>query len=98
MVLAGGVGNFADQVRYGGYVVDLLKVGIGPLRTGIFNVADGHPRRGAGAVRWQDTGARHGRVRVWGGSRPAAARAAIRGQARSDRARAVYVVSQRSGC
>ena len=40
LVLAGGVGNLVDRLRYGGAVVDFLNVGIGPLRTGIFNVAD----------------------------------------------------------
>jgi len=39
LVVAGGVSNLIDRVRYG-YVVDFLNVGIGPLRTGIFNVAD----------------------------------------------------------
>ena len=32
--------NLIDRLRYGGYVVDFLNVGIGSLRTGIFNVAD----------------------------------------------------------
>jgi signal peptidase II len=27
-------------MRYGGRVVDFLNVGLGPVRTGIFNVAD----------------------------------------------------------
>jgi len=40
LVLAGGAGNFVDRLRYGGIVVDFMNVGIGPLRTGIFNVAD----------------------------------------------------------
>ena len=40
LICAGGIGNIADRVRYGGYVVDFLNVGLGPLRTGIFNVAD----------------------------------------------------------
>lgn len=39
LIVAGGVSNLIDRVRYG-YVVDFLNVGIGPLRTGIFNVAD----------------------------------------------------------
>ena len=38
-MLAGGVGNLVDRVREG-YVVDFLNMGIGPVRTGIFNVAD----------------------------------------------------------
>jgi len=40
LVLAGGVGNLVDRIRYDGAVVDFLNVGIGALRTGIFNVAD----------------------------------------------------------
>lgn len=39
LLLAGGVGNLIDRVMYG-YVVDFLNIGIGPLRTGVFNVAD----------------------------------------------------------
>ncbi|HKU15270.1 MAG TPA: signal peptidase II [Steroidobacteraceae bacterium] len=40
LIVGGGVGNLIDRVRYGGYVVDFLNVGVGSLRTGIFNVAD----------------------------------------------------------
>jgi signal peptidase II len=40
LIVGGGVGNLIDRLRYGGYVVDFLNVGIGPVRTGIFNVAD----------------------------------------------------------
>jgi signal peptidase II len=36
---AGTVSNLVDRVAYGS-VVDFLSVGVGPLRTGIFNVAD----------------------------------------------------------
>jgi len=36
---AGAVSNWIDRVLHGS-VVDFLNVGIGPLRTGIFNVAD----------------------------------------------------------
>lgn len=39
LFLAGGVSNLVDRVAMG-RVVDFLNVGIGPLRTGIFNVAD----------------------------------------------------------
>jgi signal peptidase II len=40
-LLAGGaVGNLIDRVVYGGVVVDFVSVGLGPFRTGIFNVAD----------------------------------------------------------
>ncbi len=36
---AGGVSNWLDRVLHG-TVVDFLNVGVGPLRTGVFNVAD----------------------------------------------------------
>jgi len=40
LLLAGGLGNLIDRLMYDSYVVDFLNIGIGPLRTGIFNVAD----------------------------------------------------------
>jgi signal peptidase II len=39
LIVAGGVSNLADRVVRGS-VVDFMNVGVGPLRTGIFNVAD----------------------------------------------------------
>ena len=39
-VFAGGISNLIDRIAYDGRVIDFLNVGIGPLRTGIFNVAD----------------------------------------------------------
>jgi signal peptidase II len=40
LMLAGGVSNLIDRFVNDGYVVDFLNLGIGTLRTGIFNVAD----------------------------------------------------------
>ncbi len=40
LVLGGGLGNLIDRVAHDGRVVDFLNVGVGSLRTGIFNVAD----------------------------------------------------------
>jgi signal peptidase II len=40
LICSGGVGNLIDRFGRHGYVTDFLNVGIGPLRTGIFNVAD----------------------------------------------------------
>lgn len=40
LLLAGGIGNLIDRVFLNGIVIDFLNIGIGPLRTGIFNVAD----------------------------------------------------------
>jgi len=39
LFVAGGASNWMDRLVHGS-VVDFLNVGIGPLRTGIFNVAD----------------------------------------------------------
>ena len=39
LFLAGGVSNLVDRMAMG-RVIDFLNVGIGPLRTGVFNVAD----------------------------------------------------------
>ncbi|MBH0201534.1 MAG: signal peptidase II [Nitrospira sp.] len=40
LVLSGGAGNLLDRVLHDGHVVDFMNLGIGSLRTGIFNVAD----------------------------------------------------------
>jgi len=40
LILAGGIGNLIDRVSQHGLVTDFLNLGIGPVRTGIFNVAD----------------------------------------------------------
>jgi signal peptidase II len=37
---AGGASNLLDRIRFEGTVTDFLNLGIGPLRTGIFNFAD----------------------------------------------------------
>jgi signal peptidase II len=39
LFVAGGASNWLDRVMHGS-VIDFLNVGIGPLRTGIFNIAD----------------------------------------------------------
>ncbi|HJQ98766.1 MAG TPA: signal peptidase II [Candidatus Polarisedimenticolaceae bacterium] len=39
-IVGGGVGNLVDRIQLDGSVRDFLNVGIGQLRTGIFNVAD----------------------------------------------------------
>lgn len=39
-VLSGGVGNLIDRVCNNGLVTDFINVGVGPIRTGVFNVAD----------------------------------------------------------
>jgi signal peptidase II len=40
LVVGGGFSNFIDRVMRDGRVVDFLRVGVGDLRTGIFNLAD----------------------------------------------------------
>jgi signal peptidase II len=40
LVIAGGVGNLIDRLTHGGRVVDFMQLRAGPLRTGVFNVAD----------------------------------------------------------
>lgn len=40
LILAGGIGNLIDRIRFHGLVIDFLNIGIGRVRTGIFNVAD----------------------------------------------------------
>jgi signal peptidase II len=40
MVAGGGTSNLIDRIVDHGRVTDFLNMGIGPLRTGIFNVAD----------------------------------------------------------
>ena len=39
LVVGGGIGNLIDRVR-DGYVIDFMFMGVGPLHTNIFNVAD----------------------------------------------------------
>jgi signal peptidase II len=51
LVIAGGVGNLIDRLlRDGGRVVDFLVLGAGPIKTGIFNVADVAVMVGAGLL------------------------------------------------
>ncbi len=49
LFVAGGGSNWIDRVLRGS-VVDFLNVGVGPLRTGVFNVADIAIMVGAGLV------------------------------------------------
>ena len=40
LLVGGGIGNLIDRITFSGGVTDFLNLGIGWLRTGIFNVAD----------------------------------------------------------
>jgi signal peptidase II len=39
-IIAGGLGNLIDRLRFAGRVTDFLYLGAGPLHTGVFNIAD----------------------------------------------------------
>ena len=40
LLAGGGVGNLIDRIFNDGVVIDFVRLRLGPLRTGIFNVAD----------------------------------------------------------
>lgn len=40
LIVSGGFSNWIDRARFGGVVVDFMNMGLGSLRTGVFNVAD----------------------------------------------------------
>jgi signal peptidase II len=40
LIAGGGFSNWVDRARFEGKVVDFMNMGLGSLRTGIFNVAD----------------------------------------------------------
>ena len=40
LMIGGGLGNLIDRIINKGAVIDFMNIGIGPIRTGIFNVAD----------------------------------------------------------
>jgi signal peptidase II len=52
LFLAGGLSNLTDRIAIGS-VIDFLNVGIGPVRTGIFNVADVAIMAGVSLVLWE---------------------------------------------
>jgi len=61
LAVGGGLGNLIDRVSHGA-VVDFVSLGVGPLRTGIFNFADVAITIGMVGVLWlastePDTGA-----------------------------------------
>jgi len=47
LFLAGGASNWVDRMARGS-VVDFLNIGVGPMRTGVFNIADVAIMLGAG--------------------------------------------------
>jgi len=50
VMLSGGLSNLYDRVVNNGAVIDFMNVGIGSLRTGIFNVADINIMLGMGII------------------------------------------------
>jgi signal peptidase II len=50
LILAGGASNLVDRAFRSGLVIDFMNLGLGPLRTGIFNVADVAITTGAALV------------------------------------------------
>jgi signal peptidase II len=39
-IVGGGIGNLIDRIRFDGKVTDFVYLQLGPLHTGVFNVAD----------------------------------------------------------
>jgi signal peptidase II len=40
LLVGGGIGNLIDRVMNGGAVIDFMVLSLGPVQTGVFNVAD----------------------------------------------------------
>ena len=40
LIAGGGVANLVDRLLNSGAVIDFMRLGVGPLHTGVFNVAD----------------------------------------------------------
>ncbi len=40
LIAGGGFGNLIDRLLYDGTVIDFLNIGVGPIRTAVFNIAD----------------------------------------------------------
>lgn len=68
LVVGGGLSNLIDRVLRDGRVVDFLRVGVGELRTGIFNIADAAIVAGVVflfvAALWHRKDEVHARIRV----------------------------------
>jgi len=52
LIAGGGLGNLVDRLARNGAVVDYVSMGWGPLRTGIFNLADAAITAGALVFLW----------------------------------------------
>ena len=58
LFVAGGTSNWIDRITQG-RVIDFLNVGVGPVRTGVFNVADLAIMVGAVAFAWGELSRRN---------------------------------------
>jgi signal peptidase II len=63
LLVGGGLGNWIDRLANEGAVTDFVSLGLGPLRTGIFNLADLAVMGGLALLWWT--------VREGGGDAPA---------------------------
>ena len=54
LIIGGGLSNLIDRLVNNGAVIDFLNLGIGSLRTGIFNVADMAIMLGAVLMLWYE--------------------------------------------
>ena len=52
LILSGGIGNLIDRTMNNGQVTDFMNIGLGPVRSGIFNVADMAISAGAVILAW----------------------------------------------
>ena len=52
ILAGGGLGNWLDRLLHDGHVTDFVSLGVGQLRTGIFNVADLAVVAGIGWLLW----------------------------------------------
>ncbi len=59
LILGGGAGNLIDRLLHDHRVIDFMVVGVGRLRTGIFNVADVAITAGVGLLFWLSIGSPH---------------------------------------
>ena len=50
LIVSGGLSNWLDRLMNDGAVIDFLNIGLGSLRTGIFNIADMFILAGAGML------------------------------------------------
>jgi len=70
LLLSGGIGSLIDRSFRNGMVVDFMNVGIGAVRSGIFNVADLQIVLGLALLAWRTQGSKAVRAQSWGRGAP----------------------------